>query len=108
MPRYEIVAHVTRELPCESAEEAAALVRHQVLEKTDEGTDLLHLAIWRQDPPPAVSPLPSPLRQKLVDFFVGLERCAGEAEEVFRGRVEAILAASPEAGEKEGVKGARR
>jgi hypothetical protein len=108
MPRYEIVAHVTRELPCESAEEAAALVRHQLLEKTNEGNDLLHLAVWRQDPPPAVSPLPSTLRQKLGDFFVALERCAGEAEEEFRGRVEAILATSPEVGGKERIEGRAR
>ena len=52
---------------------------------------LLHLAVWREDPAPAASPLPPPLRRSLVNFFTALERCAGEAEEAFRGRVEAIL-----------------
>ena len=64
MPRYEIVAHVTRELECASAEEAAAEFRRQLL--ADAGLDdaLLHLAVWREDPAPAVSPLPSSLRQQ--------------------------------------------
>ena len=94
MPRYEIVAHVTRHLDCDTAEEAAALVRGRLLADVD---DLLHLAVWRQDPEPAVSPLPAAVRQRLVDFFVALERSAGEAEEAFRGRVEALLLAAPQA-----------
>lgn len=93
MPRYEIVAHVTRELDCETAEEAAAIVRRQVLTDPALAADLMHLAVWRQDPPPAVSPLPTGLRQQLVDFFATLERCAADAEEAFRGRVEALLMA---------------
>jgi hypothetical protein len=91
MPRYEIVAHVTRELDCASAEEAATAFRRQVLEDAGLADALLHLAVWREDPAPAASPLPAPLRRSLMDFFAALERCAGEAEEAFRGRVEAIL-----------------
>jgi hypothetical protein len=47
MLRYEIVAHVTRELDNASAEDAAAEFRRQLL--ADAGLDdaLLHLADWR-------------------------------------------------------------
>jgi hypothetical protein len=91
MPRYEIVAHVTRELDCASAEEAATEFRRQLLTDAGLADALLHLAVWREDPVPAASPLPASLRRNLEDFFAALERCAGEAEEAFRGRVEAIL-----------------
>jgi hypothetical protein len=91
MPRYEIVAHVTRELDCASAEEAATEFRRQLLTDAGLADALLHLAVWREDPVPAASPLPGSLRRNLEDFFAALERCAGEAEEAFRGRVEAIL-----------------
>jgi hypothetical protein len=102
MPRYEIVAHVTRELDAASAEEAAAEFRRQLLADAG-GTDaLLHLAVWREDPAPAVSPLPAPLRQGLDAFFTGLEGCASEAEETFRGRVEAILMVPAAAGDDAG------
>ncbi|MCC7023901.1 MAG: hypothetical protein IT338_13850 [Thermomicrobiales bacterium] len=93
MPRYEIVAHVTREFDCETAEEAAALVRRQLQPGDDAAKSLLHLAVWREDP--AFSPLSPSVRQQLLDFFSALERCAGEAEKAFRGRVEAILMAAP-------------
>jgi hypothetical protein len=83
MPRYEIVAHVTRELDCASAEEAATEFRRQLLTDAQLADTLLHLAVWREDPAPAASPLPSSLRQNLEDFFSGLERCAGEAEKRF-------------------------
>ena len=91
MPRYEIVAHVTRELDCASAEEAATEFRRQLLADAGVADALLHLGVWREDPAAAASPLPSSLRHSLVDFFAALERCAGEEEEAFRGRVEAIL-----------------
>jgi hypothetical protein len=112
MPRYEIVAHVTRDLDCESAEEAAAEFRRQLLADAGIADALLHLAVWREDPAPAASPLPSSLRDSLVGFFDGLERCAGEAEEAFRGRVEAILMVPPpgagdEDGRETGLGGAR-
>ena len=93
MPRYEIVAHVTRELDCASAEEAATEFRRQLVADAVLADAILHLAVWREDPAPAASPLPSSVRDNLEDFFTGLERCAGEAEEAFRGRVEAILMA---------------
>ena len=91
MPRYEIVAHVTRDLDCGSAEEAATEFRRQLLTDAGLADTLLHLAVWREDPAPAASPLPTSVRRSLGDFFAALERCAGEAEEAFRGRVEAIL-----------------
>lgn len=91
MPRYEIVAHVTREIDCASAEEAAAEFRRQLLTDARLADTLLHLAVWREDPAPAASPVPTPVRRSLEDFFAALERSAGEAEEAFRGRVEAIL-----------------
>ena len=94
MPRYEIVAHVTRELECETATEAATIVRRQLQAEAATADHLLHLAVWREDAGPAVSPLPLTLRQRLVEFFAALERCAEEAEDAFRGRVEAILMGS--------------
>jgi hypothetical protein len=94
MPRYEIIAHVSQELTCETAEDAAAIVRRQLLAQSGTRANLLHLAVWREDPAPAASPLPPALRQTLVDFFATLERSAGEAEAAFRERVAAILTVS--------------
>jgi hypothetical protein len=102
MPRYEIVAHVMRELEGASAEEAAVEFRRQLLADAGAADALLHLAVWREDPAPAVSPLPSPLRQGLEGFFTGLEQSASEAEETFRGRIEAILMASGPGAEEDG------
>ena len=103
MPRYEIVAHVTRELEGASAEEAATEFRRQLLADAGPHDALLHLAVWREDPAPAVSPLPSSLRTSLIDFFATLERCASEAEDAFRGRVEALLMApTPATGDEDG------
>lgn len=90
MPRFEIVAQVTREFDCETAEEAAAIFRRQLCDGEGHTDNILHLALWRDEPIPH-SPLPPALRQQLVSFFDALDRCAGEAEEEFRGRVEAIL-----------------
>jgi hypothetical protein len=109
MPRYEIVAHVTRELECASAEEAATAFRRQLLADAGLADALLHLAVWREDPAPAASPLPSALRHRLEEFFTALERSAGEAEEAFRGQVEAILLApSSAAPDEEGRHSVRR
>jgi hypothetical protein len=95
MPRYEILAHITRDLACASAEEAAAIVRRQILAESGSKDALVHLAVWREDPAPAASPLPAPLRHMLVDLFATLDRCAGDAEMAFRARVAAILSAAP-------------
>ena len=92
MPRYEIVAHVTRDFDCETAEEAAVVFRRQLRDEDGHADNLLHLALWR-DEPVAHSPVPPSLRQQLVSFFDALDRCASDAEEEFRGRVEAILTA---------------
>ena len=94
MPRYEIIAHLSQEVDCESAEEAAAIVRRQLLADTGAQGDLLHLAVWRQDPASAASPLPPELRQILLGFFATLERRAGDAEAEFRQRVAGILSVS--------------
>jgi hypothetical protein len=94
MPHYEIVAHVIRELDCETAEDAAAIVRRQLLADARRSDKLVHLAVWREEPESSGSPVSAPVRQKLVDFFSSLERSAGEAEAVFRGRVAAILGSS--------------
>ncbi len=93
MPRYEIVAHVIRDLECDTAEDAAAIFRKQLLAEARLADTLVHLAVWREDPEPTESPIPASLRHKLVDFFATLERCAEAAEEAFRGRVQAILMA---------------
>ena len=100
MPRYEIVAHFTCELPEATAEEAAALFQRQVLAKAGIADEVLQLAVWHQEPAASGSPLPAPLRQQLVAFFAALERSAEEAEAAFRARVEAILAAPGPAAER--------
>jgi hypothetical protein len=108
MPHYEIIVHVRQELASETAEDAAAIVRRQVLAQTGTQDDLLHLAVWRDDPAPAVSPLPPALRQTLVDFFTTLKSSAEEAEADFRERVAAILTVSAvEAAVAEGRRAAR-
>jgi hypothetical protein len=105
MPRYEIVAHVTREIDFASAEEAATEFRRQLLREVGLADTLLHLAVWREDPAPAASPLPTSVRRRLEDFFAALERSAGEAEEAFRGRVEAILMVpASAAGDEDGAR----
>lgn len=96
MPRYEIVAHLARELDCATPEEAAAVVRRELRAEAGDPDALHHLVVWREETAPAASPLPPGLRRQLDDFFAAVGRCAAEAEAVFRGRVEAIL--SPAAG----------
>ena len=91
MPRYEIVAHVTSEMDCLNAEEAAAIIRHQIADGPVGPNHLLHLAVWREEPGETPSPVDPAIRDKLVDFFLTLERSAADAEETFRGQVEAIL-----------------
>lgn len=91
MPRYEIVAHVVRELDCDTAEDAAAIFRRQLLTEARGDDTLVHLAAWRDEADPAAPAVPSTMRQKLAEFFAAVERCAEDAEEAFRDRVEAIL-----------------
>jgi hypothetical protein len=91
MPRYEIVAHVTSEMDCQNAEEAAAIIRRQIADGPAGPNQLLHLAVWREEPGEISSPVDPVIRDKLVDFFLTLEHRAGEVEEIFRGQVEAIL-----------------
>ena len=91
MPRYEIVVHVTREMDCTSADEAATIIRRQVMEGPAGPNQLLHLAVWQEATAAVPSPVDPVIRGKLVEFFRTLEQCAAEAEEAFRGQVEAIL-----------------
>lgn len=91
MPRYEIVAHVTSEMDCQTAEEAAAIIRRQIMDGPAGPNQLLHLAVWQEALGATPSPVDPVIRARLVDFFMTLERSAAEAEEAFRGQVEAIL-----------------
>ena len=91
MPRYEIVAHLVRELDCDTAEDAASVFRRQLLAEARRGDALVHLAVWRDEVDPTASAVPSTMRQKLTEFFAAVERGAEDAEEAFRDRVEAIL-----------------
>ena len=95
MARYEVVVHLTCEVECTSAEEAAAIVRRQMFPVPLAAERLLHLADWSGDQALPASPLTPVVRQHLLAFFTTLTQCAGEAEEAFRDRVEAILLASP-------------
>ena len=109
MPRYEIVAHVARDLQSATPEEAAAVVRAQLMSASGGAIELRHLAVWREEGSPAASPLPPPLRRKLIDFFMALDRCATDAEATFRGRLAAILAVpvpDPELDDRTGRSGA--
>jgi hypothetical protein len=95
MPRFEILYHATCDLDCTSAEQAAALLRAQM---TGSGGDQLRVhefAVWREDADAALSPLDSAARTQLDAFFTEVRRCAQEAEDRFRGDVEAILLALP-------------
>lgn len=91
MPRYEIVAHVVRELECDTAEDAAAVFRRQLLADAQPGDTLGHLAVWRDTADTAESAVSPAVRQQLTEFFAVVERCADDAEEAFRDRVAAIL-----------------
>ena len=102
MPRYEIVAHVARNLECATPEEAAAVVRGQLLAAAGGPCELRHLAVWQEGASPAASPLPPALRRKLIDFFAALDRCAADAEATFRGQVAAILAVPGRGSEDDG------
>ena len=91
MPRYEIVAHVVRELDCDTAEDAASVFRRQLLAEARREDALVHLAVWRDEANPTASAVLLTVRQKLAEFFAAVERGAEDAEAAFRDRVEAIL-----------------
>ena len=93
MPRYEIVAHLVCELACADAEDAAASVGHDLAGTPGTTVVIQHLAVWRQDPPPAVSPLPVATRRQLLACFAALAHASDAAETAFRGRVAALLPA---------------
>ena len=95
MSRFEILYHATCDLDCTSAEEAAAIVRAQMAGSGENLSQVHQLAVWRDDGSSAVSPLDAAARAQLDVFFGEVHRCAQQAEEPFRGDVEAILLASP-------------
>lgn len=94
MPRFEMLYHATCDFGCTSAEEAAARFRAQMAESGWGPTQIHQLAVWREDGD-AASPLDAAARTHLDAFFTEVQRCAQEAEERFRGDVEAILLALP-------------
>lgn len=93
MPRFEILYHATCELGCSSAEDAAALIHAQMTESGGDQVRVHQLAVWREDGDAGASPLDAAARAHLEVFFREVQRCAQEAEERFRGDVEAILLA---------------
>jgi hypothetical protein len=93
MARYEIICHVVCEFDCATPEEAAAAFKLRLLPRADGPITLRHLAAWGLAAEPTASALPAALRRRLADFYADLERCAAEADDVFRVRVEAILTA---------------
>ncbi len=94
MPRFEMLYHATCDLGCASAEEAAAMIRTQMSGSGRDQAQIHQLAVWRDDGD-AASPLDAAARTQLDAFFTEVRRCAQEAEERFRGDVEAILLALP-------------
>jgi hypothetical protein len=95
MPRFEILYHATCDLSCASAEDAAAIIRAQMAVSGGDQVQVHQLAVWRADGDAALSPLDFAARAQLDAFFAEVLRCAQEAEERFRGDVEAILLAMP-------------
>jgi hypothetical protein len=95
MPRFEILYHATCDFGCTSAEEAAAIVHAQMADSGAGKLRIHQLAVWREDGDADASPLDPATRAQLDAFFNGVQRCAQEAEERFRGDVEAILLALP-------------
>jgi hypothetical protein len=77
---------------------AAAAFKLRLLPGANGPVTLRHLAAWGLAADPTASALPAALRRRLADFYAELERCAAEAEDVFRVRVEAILSAPDAAG----------
>jgi len=90
MPRYEVVAHLAIELDGSMPEEAAAAYRQTFL--AGRSLALRGLAVWPRAHDAYPSPLPPALHRQLADFFAAVARHAAIEEEVFRARVEDILA----------------
>jgi len=91
MPRFEILYHAICDMDCNSSEEAAAAFRDGLAGSGDDRSQVFHLAVWREDADAASSPLDAAARSQLDLFFTEVLRCAQEAEDRFRGDVEAIL-----------------
>jgi hypothetical protein len=84
MARFAIVAHMVRDIECESLDEAVTIVKDQLGVEANSPDSLVQLVIWQQDPAPARSVLPPYLRQKLIDYFTGGARRIAEDKEEFR------------------------
>ncbi len=89
MPRYEVVAHLVVTSNASTPEEAATMLKQEVLAAAQRAVALRSLAVWPAAQSP--SPLPDALRQQLAAFFAGVEQCAKHEEALFRARVEDIL-----------------
>ena len=94
MPRYEIAAHVILDLACDTPDEAAAIVRHRLLDESSGASALRHLAVWPISLEPTTWQAPATLRRQLAEFFAEVERYAAGAEVAFRAQVGALLASN--------------
>lgn len=95
MARFEIVAHMVRDIECDTFEEAVAIVADQLGAEPNSTDSLLQLVVWQQESSPADSALPPYLRQELTDFFASVARRVAEDEDAFRGRIEVTRAPAP-------------
>jgi hypothetical protein len=89
MPRYEVVAHLVVTSTALTPEEAATVLKREVLAAAPGAVELRSLAVWPAAQSP--SPLPDSLRQQLAVFFTGVEQRAMLEEDAFRARVAEIL-----------------
>ncbi len=87
--RYEVVAHLVVTATALTPEEAATVLKREVLAAAPGAVTLRSLAVWPAAQSP--SPLPDALRQQLTVFFSGVEQCALREEDAFRARVAEIL-----------------
>ena len=95
MARFEILYHASCDLGCTSAEEAAAILNARMRASGEDQMQVHQLAVWHDVAGAADSPLDTAARFQLDLFFQHVHRCTQEAEERFRGDVEAILLAMP-------------
>jgi hypothetical protein len=89
MPRYEVVAHLVVTSKAATPEEAASMLKREVLAAAQGAVTLRNLAVWPAAQSP--SPLPDTLWQQLAVFFTGVKQCAMREEDAFRARVAEIL-----------------
>jgi hypothetical protein len=54
MAKFEIVAHLVRDIECESLEEAVAIAKDDLGAEPNSPDSLLDLVVWRREPSPPV------------------------------------------------------